>query len=148
MPDLKPAAPVASGQAPHFSPDGRWVAYATAQRDGAGHEIFVQPFPPNGSKWQVSSDGGMMPVWARDGKSLFYLSESGQMMQVSVGSSADGGFTSQTPQALFPVALREGSSLFSQYDVFSDGTFLLNRIPESATTPMTVVLNWKETLAH
>ena len=147
MPDLKPAAPVAAGEAPHFSPDGRWVAYATTQRDGAGHEIFVQPFPPNGSKWQVSSDGGTMPVWARDGKSLFYLSESGQIMQVSVGSSADGSFVSQTPQALFPVALREGAARFSQYDVFPDGTFLLNRIPDNATTPMTVVINWKETLA-
>ena len=89
-----------------------------------------------------------MPVWARDGKSLFYLSESGQMMQVAVGSSADGSFVSQVPQALFPVALREGGAMFSQYDVFPDGTFLLNRIPDNATTPMTVVLNWKETLKH
>jgi serine/threonine protein kinase/Tol biopolymer transport system component len=147
MPELKPAPAVAAGRAAHFSPDGRWVAYATTDSDGGGQEIFVQPFPPNGSKWQISSEGGAMPVWARDGKSLFYLSVSGQMMQVAVGSSADGSFVSQVPQALFPVALREGGAMFSQYDVFPDGTFLLNRIPDSATTPMTVIINWKETLA-
>jgi serine/threonine-protein kinase len=56
---------------PTFSPNGRWLAYAS---DESGHfEIYVRPFPPvPGENWQVSTEGGMEPVWARDGGELFY----------------------------------------------------------------------------
>jgi len=56
---------------PEFSPDGRWLAYAS---DESGRfEVYVQPFPRGGGKWQVSSEGGCAPLWARNGKQLFYL---------------------------------------------------------------------------
>src|SRR4029077_12600233 len=54
---------------PRFSPDGSWLAYAS---DESGrYEIYVQPFPGPGGKWQISTEGGREPVWARDGE-LFY----------------------------------------------------------------------------
>ena len=136
--------------APHFSPDGKWFAYCADESGGRSRneEIFVQPFPPNGSKWQISGDGGTMPVWRRDGKALYYVDAAGRMMESAVSVGADGGFTSQAPQPLFSTALREGAGVFSQYDLFPDGTFLLNRIPDTATTPLTVVLHWKQALAH
>jgi len=54
-----------------FSPDGRWFAYASNELSQRG-EVFVQPFPPNGAKYQISMEGGRAPVWSRDGKQIFY----------------------------------------------------------------------------
>jgi Tol biopolymer transport system component len=143
--DKKAVGPLIPGVAPRFSPDGHLFAYCENET-GTGSDVFVQPFPPNGSKWQVSTDSGWMPVWRRDGKALYFVTTSGKMMESMVTVSADGGFSAQTPQPLFNVALREGSSIFSQFDVFPDGAFLVNRIPETASTPMTVILHWKEAL--
>ena len=41
-----------------FSPDGKWFAYQSDE--GGPYQVFVQPFPPTGAKWQVSSKGGYM----------------------------------------------------------------------------------------
>jgi len=145
--DWKPMANAPVGVAARFSPDGHWWAYAA---DESGHsgtpDVFVQPFPPNGSKWQVSTEGGMMPVWRRDGKALYFINRSGKLTETLINIGADGNFSAQAPQPLFGVALREGAEAVDQYDVFPDGTFLLNRFPDTATTPMTVVLGWKEAL--
>ena len=54
-----------------FSPDGRWVAY-TSSESGRG-EIYIQPYPADGGKWQVSTDGGRQSRWRADGKELYYL---------------------------------------------------------------------------
>jgi eukaryotic-like serine/threonine-protein kinase len=73
-----------------FSPDVRWVAY---QSDESGRpEIYVRPFVAPGvactaagvagGQWQVSSAGGIYPVWRRDGKELYYLNPAGAMMAV------------------------------------------------------------------
>ena len=57
--------------APDLSPDGRFLAY---QSDESGQfEVYVQPFPQGGSKWQVSTNGGYQQHWSRDGKELFYV---------------------------------------------------------------------------
>ena len=54
-----------------ISPDGRWLAY---ESDETGRmEIYVQPFPGTGGKFQITKDGGTYPLWSRDGKELFYL---------------------------------------------------------------------------
>ena len=141
----KPLAPPINGTAPRFSPDGRWVAYSSDENARLA-EIFVQPFPPNGSKWQVSADGGLMPVWRRDGKALYFVNSGGKLVESLVNIDASGTFSSQSPQPLFGVALREGVPFIAQYDVFPDGTFLLNRIPDTASTPMSAVIHWKEAL--
>ena len=53
-----------------FSPDGRHIAYVS---DESGRpEVYVQPFPGPGPKVAVSLNGGLQPVWSRDGKELFY----------------------------------------------------------------------------
>ena len=53
-----------------FSPDGRWLAYTTDEP--GGFEVFVCPASGIGGRWQISSDGGVLPRWSRDGKQLFY----------------------------------------------------------------------------
>jgi len=58
-----------------ISPDGRWAAYSA---DESGRpEIYVQPFPTPGDKFLVSSQGGRVPFWSRDGKELDFLDQNG-----------------------------------------------------------------------
>src|SRR5262249_28070018 len=63
--------PKSSQRYPAFSPDGRWFAYASNELSQRG-EVFVQPFPPNGDKYQMSTEGGRAPMWSYDGKQIFY----------------------------------------------------------------------------
>jgi serine/threonine-protein kinase len=63
---------------PAFSPDGRWMAYAS---DESGRlEVYVRPFPGPGGKWQISTGGGTMPTWSRDGRELFYSTPDNRLM--------------------------------------------------------------------
>jgi Tol biopolymer transport system component len=128
-----------------FSPDGRWFAYVSSNENGR-YDVFVEPFPQNGSKWQVSTGGGFAPVWGRDGKSLYFVAEGGQLTETAV--STQNGFTTQTPRPLFGVRLRESAIDVAQYDVAPDGSFIVNAIPDNANSPMTLVVNWREALAH
>jgi hypothetical protein len=55
---------------PAFSPDGRWLAYAS--NESGNTEVYVRSFPSPGGKWQVSTGGGGFPKWSRSSKELFY----------------------------------------------------------------------------
>jgi len=121
-----------------FSPDGRWIAY---QSDGSGTvEVYVQPFPGHGGKWQISPAGGTQPVWNRNGKEIFYVSADNKLMAVDV--KADSGFEAGTPRALFDVHLKSVNGW--KYDISPDGQrFLANVvIGEVKNNPITLVLNW------
>jgi Tol biopolymer transport system component len=128
-----------------FSPDGRWIAYVS---DESGKpEVYVQPFPATGGKWQVSTDGGTEPVWNRNGRELFYRSGN-RMMAVDVVTQPT--FSNGRPRQLF-----EGkyvSSLFPltgfAYDVSPDGQRFLMIEETGSTTAaqINVVLNWAEEL--
>jgi Tol biopolymer transport system component len=84
--DRKPI-PVADSEAEEsisrFSPDGRWIAYASDETAGRT-EVFVQAFPPTGAKWQISNGGGSEPNWSGDGRELFYLTPQGMLMSVEI----------------------------------------------------------------
>jgi hypothetical protein len=104
----------------------------------------VRPFPASleGGKWQVSSGGGTQPRWSRDGKEIFYLS--GQKMmaaQVSTGPV----FKSNPPRPLFDAAVAAASTNLWVWDVDPGGQkFLINtQAGESASSPITLVLNWE-----
>jgi len=113
-----------------FSPDGRWIAYAS---DESGrYEIYVRPFPPpagGGGKWMVSQGGGVEPRWRRDGKELFYIGADGQVM-VSGVSASGAAFQRGVPKPLFKVQIISGAS----WDVSADGTKFLFPIMGSDTT--------------
>ena len=58
--------------APAVSPDGRWLAY-TSNETGRD-EVFVRPFPDvESGKQQVTTEGGIAPLWADSGVELFYV---------------------------------------------------------------------------
>jgi Tol biopolymer transport system component len=122
-----------------FSPDGRWIAYTT--NEAGQPNVYVQPFPGAGGKYQVSRDGGSHPVWRADGKELFYLGPDATLMAVPIDTT--NLFDIGAPQALFPT----GAPRFNTsrvYAVTKDGKrFLVNSRPQQASgTPLTVVLNW------
>ena len=54
---------------PRFSPNGKWVAYQT--NEAGRYNIYVIPFPHSGGEWQVSTGGGIQPVWSADGRELY-----------------------------------------------------------------------------
>jgi serine/threonine protein kinase/Tol biopolymer transport system component len=130
---------------PQFSPDGRWIAYVS---DESGrNEVYVQPYPGPGGKWQASRDGGTEPVWNHNGREVFYRSGN-KMMAVEI--TTQPSFALDNPRMLFegPYALSPGTS--SNYDVSPDGQrFLMLRPSEqtqTAQTQINVVLNWFEEL--
>ena len=124
-----------------FSPDGQWIVYAS---DESGRsEVFVQAFTEDGGeskgKWQVSYGGGSWPIWRRDGKELFYLSEDRKMVAVEVKPGA--GFQAGTPQPLFATGVFTPDARF---EVTADGLrFLIPTVSREGTgTPAAVVVNW------
>ena len=125
-----------------FSPDGRWVAYAS--NETGSMEIYVSSFPSGNGKWQVSSGGGQEPKWRQDGKELFYLSADGKLMEVAVTTGAS--FKAGSPAALFQTHRRQPVSFLDvfSYDVSGDGQrFLIaTKMDEANAAPLSVLLNW------
>jgi eukaryotic-like serine/threonine-protein kinase len=123
-----------------LSPNGRWIAYQSPEI--AQTQVYVQPFPPTGGKFQISTNGGFHPIWRPDGKELYFVSFDGRMMAVAVDTA--GQFQSGTPAALFPVvSMATQGSVGRQFAVTKDGRFLVNAMQQQTTTiPLTVVINW------
>jgi Tol biopolymer transport system component len=126
---------------PRFSPDGRWLAYVS--NESGRDEVYVQPFPGPGRRWQISTEGGTAPVWARSGRELFYRNGR-QLMSVEVATQP--GFSATHPRSLFEGQYR----IFrTDYDVSPDGQRFLMLEPLEPPQPATqinVVLNWFEEL--
>jgi eukaryotic-like serine/threonine-protein kinase len=125
-----------------LSPNGRWFAYQ-ASESGQLNQIYVQPFPPTGGKFQVSRGGGFQPRWRADGKALYFLAPDGKMMMTAVETT--GEFQSAEPASLI-TATAVAAPLAAtgwQYAVAKDGRFLINAPQQQSTTlPLTVVVNW------
>jgi len=98
--------------------------------------------PAAGAKKQVSIGGGAQPAWRADGKEIFYLGGDGKMMSVSV-ELGTASFKLGKPIPLFQTRL-ESDVIPQQYDVSADGQrFLLAQpLEESASVPITVIVNW------
>ena len=131
------AAEALSQGSSRFSPDGRWIAYASDQ--SGTFEVYVRPFPSGPGTWQISTAGGAFPNWRRDGKELYYLSLDFKLMAVPV--VADAKFHAGKPVALFPV---RPSGAGAVYDVTSDGQhFLVNSLAsELGSPPLDLLIHW------
>jgi Tol biopolymer transport system component/tRNA A-37 threonylcarbamoyl transferase component Bud32 len=128
-----------------FSPDGKWIAYATAET--GRWEVYVQPFPGPGLRTAVSIDGGAQPRWRSDGKELFFVALDGHLMAVPMSLPPDGGAPKAgTPAPLFMTHI--GGAVQSpskpQYVVSPDGSrFLMNTVLEDESVPpITLIVNW------
>jgi Tol biopolymer transport system component len=128
-----------SGQ---FSPDGRWMSYVS---DESGRlEVYIRAFPDDGSKWQISTAGGVEARWRKDGRELFYVTREGALMAVALETRGD--FHAGVPQQLFKARFYTTGAGVDRpsYDATRDGQrFLINSIAEEmASSPVTVIVNW------
>jgi serine/threonine-protein kinase len=107
-----------------FSPDDRWIAYMS--EESGRYEVYVQPFPGPGGKWQISTNGGTTPVWVQNGRELFYTT-AGKLM--SVGVTTQPIFSASTPRIVadIPPALtgRLSNGVYDVSQTVSD--FFLSR---------------------
>jgi eukaryotic-like serine/threonine-protein kinase len=130
---------------PRFSPDGRWLAYIS--NESGRYEVYVQPYPGPGGKWQISTEGGTEPVWNRNGRELFYRTGD-RMMAVDI--TAQPGFAAGKPRTLFEGRYERTPATSPDYDVSPDGQrfLMLKRSEQEAAAPtqINVVLNWFEEL--
>jgi Tol biopolymer transport system component len=123
-----------------ISPDGRWVAY---QSDESGRfEIYVHPFPAiDSGRWQLSDAGGAHPLWAQNGRELFYIDSKGTLISMSVRAGSSFNYGPSTP-------LFEAGKYFvdtaRDYDRTNDGTrFLFVKNVTAVPRPAVVVVaNW------
>ncbi len=110
--------------------------------------MYVQSFPDAAFRSQVSTAGGHQPLWRRDGKELYYITDEGALMAVRVQTRS--AFAAAAPVELFrisaasPTAFIDASSAGIAYDVTADGQrFLVKTVVQAPVrSPMTVVLNW------
>ena len=130
---------------PEISPDGRWIAYVSDESGRA--EVFVQSFPGPGSKHQVSSQGGVQPLWAKDGKQLYFRWRD-QVWAADVRT--ESGFSTGKPRLLFERPGYSPGHPTRSYDLSLDGQRFLMVKQEQRTpapvTEMTLVQNWFEEL--
>jgi eukaryotic-like serine/threonine-protein kinase len=126
-----------------LSRDGHWLAYSS---DATGQpEVYVQPFPGTGGKWQVS-EGGNAPRWSTDGRSIYYANADGAMMQVPVEAGAT--FAHGKARLLFETRYPLNSDTFTNYDVMPGDRFIMVRTTSEmrASEQIDVVVNFFEML--
>ena len=134
------------------SPDGHWLAYQS--NESGRHEIYVRPFPNvDAGKVQVSTSGGTQPLWARNGRELFYVSM-GVLMRVplTMGSTFEAGTATKLLDSPYFLAPPPGLGLGRMYDVSPDGRrFLIIKDSSTSDEPaasarIIFVQNWFEEL--
>jgi eukaryotic-like serine/threonine-protein kinase len=117
------------GSAQHssrISPDGKWIAYASTET--GRQEVWLEPLPLTGKRTQLTREGGRHPLWAPDGKAL-YFDVGGSMYRMDLTLGSD-------PRASAPVKLPitgfQQGDLRRQYDLMPDGKAFLMLFPVAA----------------
>ena len=124
--------------APAVSPDGRWLAYTSAEASGRTN-VFIVRFPEGTGRTQISGNGAGRPFWSRDGRELFFAAPPAVLQSVSI---APGNTLQVGPaQTLFQL----GDLRF--IGAAPDGRFLaFKEPPAELPTEIVVVQNWLEQL--
>ncbi len=120
-----------------FSPDGRWLAYQS--RAGGQWEVLVRPYPSLDRKWVVSLRGGAEPIWAPDGRELFYRQGDAIMAVTARGLGAE--FIAETPRVLFRGPFWIDFAGDQSYDLHPDGRRFL-MLEDRSEPQIQLVLNW------
>ncbi|GMR23768.1 MAG: hypothetical protein BMS9Abin37_2232 [Acidobacteriota bacterium] len=129
-----------------ISPNGRWLAYES--NISGQSEIYVRPFPNvEDGQWLISKSGGQRPLWAPDGRELFYLVPGTKLMAVEV--QTEPSFAAGNAKVVFEGPYSEGP-FGRTYDISPDGKrFLMikERASEETSSPeLILVLNWFQEL--
>ena len=124
-----------------FSPDSRWMAYQS--NETGRNEIYVQPFPPTGAKYQVSTAGGYWPRWRRQDE-IAYVDGSRHIVIARVSATAQSFDVSAAVPLPITVDARELS--WPEYDVAPDGNIVVNAIVRGEPESLALVVNWQQRL--
>jgi Tol biopolymer transport system component len=121
---------------PRFSPDGKWIAYAS---DESGRsEVYARPFPGPGARILISSDGGTEPVWSSNGRRLFY--RNGRAM---MAADLDAALAVSKRELLFSGDYLRSLVTPALYDVSPDGRrFVMARPVSGASAQIVVWTGW------
>jgi serine/threonine-protein kinase len=131
-----------------FSPDGRWLAYADTE--SGAYEVYVRAFPDKSTRWLISNGGGTMPIWARNGRELFYRNEDSQIMVATYAVRGDT-FVADKPRVWSEKRLAN-TGLTPLFDLAPDGkrfaVLMAAEGPEpiEAQSHVTLLLNFFEEL--
>jgi eukaryotic-like serine/threonine-protein kinase len=142
-PQLLFSEPAAGMGTASLSPDGRWIAYASAETQKL--QIYVRRFGDGSGKWQVSTEGGSQPWWSANSRELFYRDSAGKMSSVAVSPGTDFVASSPRPLFQFPCV-----SAGHDYAPTSDAQrFICIKQPDNELTAnqVNVVLNWAKELS-
>jgi serine/threonine protein kinase/Tol biopolymer transport system component len=136
------ASPNTPEYSPRLSPDGRWLAYVS--NESSQPEVYISPFPnTNTSRTQVSLNGGTEPLWAPNGKELFYQTSAAEFIAARIEAAPPAlRVTARTP--LFSrAAFKRGATVGTMYGVSPDGQrFIMTRLRGEASEKLVLVLNW------
>ena len=106
-----------------LSPDGKWMAYAS--NENGRYEVWIEPFPRTGARYQVTRDGGSHPLWLPDGQSL-YFDRDHQMFQLAVNTEDLSSSIEPVPLPIMGFAQAEYRR---QFDLMPDGRQFLVLFP-------------------
>jgi dipeptidyl aminopeptidase/acylaminoacyl peptidase len=138
-PFLPEAAPQSAAA---LSPDGGWVAYGS-NASGRG-EVYVRAFDGTGSAVRISTAGGNQPTWGLNGRELFYLDATNQIVAVALTPGDPPVFG--RPDTLFRTRIEETTD--RQYEVMPDGQhFIVNETTVSLDEPIVVTTAWRRLLS-
>jgi eukaryotic-like serine/threonine-protein kinase len=134
-------------QGADISPDGRLIAYQSSE--SGKYEVIVQSFPDTTGRWQISTTGGRQPVWGRDGRELFFISDE-TVMAVDVhasrppGQGSAAGFEWSAPRALFKISNLNIPGYPYSFAVSPDGQRFVATVATTGGEPQrfTTLLNW------
>jgi serine/threonine-protein kinase len=103
-----------------FSSDGRWIAYSS--NESGSSQIYVRAFPDKGGRWQISSNGGTMPRFARSGRDLFFFNAPDDRIMVASYSAKGDSFVAERPRmwSSQSLTLALSGAAGAQYDVSAD----------------------------
>jgi serine/threonine protein kinase/Tol biopolymer transport system component len=130
-----------------FSPDGAWLAYSS--NESGRFEVYIQSFPPGRGKRQVSTQGGMLPRWNRNGKELFFMDQGGEICVAPIIHD-EPTLQVGTPSILFKTKMESFSGPGHRYDVSPDGlSFIINDVKATDfhAEPLSLIINWPSELS-
>jgi len=131
---------------PMFSPDGRWIAYAS--NESGRYEVFVRPFPGSGGKWQISTGGAGDPTWSRTRHELLYRGLDSRIMVVTYAVDGDS-FRAEKPRVWSEQSI-QGRPRGRAFDLHPDGERLAAAVPmgqaDEKLDKVTFIFNFFEEL--
>lgn len=128
-----------------LSPDGRWIAYTSDQ--GNERNLWIRPVGRPGTAVQVTREGGLIPIWSPDGRTLYHVTAGG-MYATALEPSGDGLLPAPS-RRLFDMPIITGDGSLRDVALHPSGTKFLVRVAPregSELREIVVMPGWSRTL--